>query len=423
MPDIRTIQLACGLPLILEPMPGVRSVGLTMLLPAGSACEPEDRQGLSAMWSELLMRGAGALDSRGQADAWDRIGASRSADASTMHMRVSCTVLGTRLHEALPLLADMVLRPRFDESSIGPARDLALQAIESLKDDPHERAAIIAKQTHADPPLNRSGLGTVEGLGAITRDDLVRGWADRARPGGSILAVAGDADVLGGTGGDDVARTLDALLAGWRGAAAPVQVGRSATRGTYRHEADDTAQVQILALHEAPAERDPDSRLERVVASVLSGGMSARLFTEVREKRGLCYSVSASYATDRDFGRCTAYVGTTPERAQESLDVLMAELERINTPAGAATEEEVGRALVGIRAGLVLSGESTSARASALATDHYRLGRARSLDEVAAQYDNITPRHVNDYLSRRSLGAVTIVTLGPTALRPPARVG
>ena len=421
MPDIRTIDLACGLPLILEPMPGVRSVGLTMLLPAGSACEPESRLGLSAMWSELLMRGAGGLDSRGQADAWDRIGASRSADASTMHMRLSCTTLGTRLHEALPLLADMVLRPRFDESSIEPARNLALQAIESLKDDPHERAGIIAKQTHADPPLNRSGLGTVEGLRAITREDLVEGWGARARPVGSILAIAGDADVLAGTGGDDIARTVDALLTGWRGEAEGVRIGTSSARGTYRHEPDDTAQVQILALHEAPSERDPDSRLERVVASVLSGGMSARLFTEVREKRGLCYSVGASYATDRDFGRCTAYVGTTPERAQESLDVLMAELERINTPAGAATEEEVERSLIGIRAGLVLSGESTAARAAALATDQYRLGRARSLDEVAAQYANITVRHVNDYLSRRSRGKVTIVTLGPTSLRAPVR--
>lgn len=421
MRDIRTIDLACGLPLILEPMPGVRSVGLTMLLPAGSACEPESRLGLSAMWSELLMRGAGELDSRGQADAWDRIGASRSADASTMHMRIGCTTLGTRLHEALPLLADMVLRPRFDESSIGPARDLALQSLESLKDDPHERAGIIAKQVHADPPLNRSGLGTAEGLGAITRDDLVNGWAARARPGGSILAIAGDADVLGGTGGDDIARTIDRLFSGWRGEAEAVRVGSSTTRGSYRHEADETAQVQIIALHEAPAERSPESRLERVVTSVLSGGMSARLFTEVREKRGLCYSVNAGYATDRDFGRCSAYVGTTPERAQESLDVLMAELERINTPGGAVTQEEVDRALIGIRAGLVLSGESSGARAAALATDFYRLGRARSLDEVAAQYANITPRHVNDYLTRRKLGLVTIVTLGPTALRPPTR--
>jgi predicted Zn-dependent peptidase len=419
MPAIRTITLACGMPLILEPMTGVRSVGLTWLIPAGSATEPEDRLGLSAMWSELLMRGAGELGSREQADAWDRIGASRSADASTMQLRIGCTTVGTRLHEALPLAADMVLRPRFDEASIDPSRDLALQAIESLKDDPQERAVIAAKELHAHPPMNRSGLGTVEGLEAISREDVAGGWAARARPVGAILSIAGDADVFGGSGGDAIARTMDALLAGWSGEAPAVRVGKSTTRGGYRHFDDPSSQVQIVAMHEAPAEREPDSRLERVVSSVLSGGMSARLFTEVREKRALCYSVSQSYAADRDFGRVMAYVGTTPERSQESLDVLMAELARISTPAGAVTEQEFERALTGIRAGIVLSGESTGARAAALASDYYRLGRARSLEEIATQYASITLNEVNRYLERRTLGEVTIVTLGAKELVRP----
>jgi predicted Zn-dependent peptidase len=199
-------------------------------------------------------------------------------------------------------------------------------------------------------------------------------------------------------------------------------VGKSTTRGGYRHFDDPSSQVQIVAMHEAPAEREPDSRLERVVSSVLSGGMSARLFTEVREKRALCYSVSQSYAADRDFGRVMAYVGTTPERSQESLDVLMAELARISTPAGAVTEQEFERALTGIRAGIVLSGESTGARASALASDYYRLGRARSLEEIATQYASITLNEVNRYLERRTLGEVTIVTLGAKGLTRPSGV-
>jgi predicted Zn-dependent peptidase len=177
--------------------------------------------------------------------------------------------------------------------------------------------------------------------------------------------------------------------------------------------------VQIVALHEAPAEPNTDSRLERVVSSVLSGGMSARLFTEVREKRALCYSVSQSYSSDRDFGRVLAYVGTTPERSQESLDVLMAELARINTRAGAVNNEEFERALIGIRAGIVLSGESTGARAAALVSDHYRLGRARSLEEIATQYAAITLNEVNRYLERRQLGEITIVTLGAKGLVRP----
>lgn len=410
---VRTLD--CGMPLILEHMPGVRSVGMTWLLPAGSATDPDDRQGLSAMWSELLFRGAGDLDSRAQADAMDRLGLSRSGDVSTFHLRLGFTLLGDRLLDALPVIIDMVRRPRMEQDSIDPARDLAIQAIESLKDDPQERTMLCLKERHAPPPINRSGMGTIEGLQAITRDDLVGGWARQARPVGSIMSIAGDLTARGG-GADAIAAMVNTLLKDWSGAANPVKPGVSKTRGSYFHITDESAQVQIAMMHEGPSEPSPDSRLERVIAAVLSGGMAARLFTEVREKRGLCYSVSESYASERDYGRCVGYVGTTPERAQESLDVMMAELERINTTDGRITPEEFDRAMIGIRSGLIFSGESTGARAGALAGDQHRLGRPRSLEEILHRYATITLDEVNTYASRRKLGEVTVVTLGKAEL-------
>jgi predicted Zn-dependent peptidase len=155
--------------------------------------------------------------------------------------------------------------------------------------------------------------------------------------------------------------------------------------------------------------------------------------------------VSESYAADRDYGRCLAYVGTTPERAQESLDVLMNELKRINgTPPPPAPEpspkkvmesaaavelppppppgitgDEFTTALVGIKSRIIFSGESTSGRAHALASDHHKRGKARSLDEISASYDALTLDQINEYLTRRTLGPTTIVTLGPAALKAP----
>lgn len=417
-PLITTRTLKCGMPLLVEQMPGVRSAGVTWLLPAGSATDPDDRQGLCTMWSELVFRGAGDHDSRGQADAMDRLGISRGCDPSTFHLRLGFTLLGERLGDALPVIVDLVRRPRMEEESIEPTRDLCIQAIESLKDDPHQRAMLALKERHAPSPINRSGMGTVESLSAITRDDLVSGWRRRVRPEGSILAIAGDVNAAGGA--DALASRLDALLDGWTGSAPSITLGTAPARGTYHHITDPSAQVQIVLMHDSPAERQLESKMERVVAGVLSGGMASRLFTEVREKRGLCYSVSESYAPERDYGRCVGYVGTTPERAQESLDVFMAELHRINTREGRVTREEFDRAMIGIKSALIFSGESTGARAAALAGDQHRLGRARSLDEVAAMYGAITLDHVNDYLSRRALGDVTIVTLGQTALNRPA---
>jgi predicted Zn-dependent peptidase len=359
MSEIFCRPLACGATLIVEPMAGVASAGLTWLIPAGCATDPAGREGLSTM------------------------------------------------------LAEMLLRPSLAESAVEPVRDLSLQAIESLADDPSQRAAIAARARHYPPPLNRSTLGTVDGLSAVTHDDLVRGWAARGRPGGSIIALAGAVDP------GRVEARFNQLLAPWRGVADEVRTRGEAPRG-YGHEEDASNQVQIIILHDAPREADAASMTERLVIDVLSGGMSGRLFTEVRENRGLCYSVSASYAPERDYGRVAAYVGTTPERAQQSLDVLWSELQRINSPPGVVTADEFQRAVVRMKSRLVFSGESTSARASALAADQHRLGRPRPLEELEKAIDALTLDAVNRYLRSRATGRVTIQTLGPAPLKPPA---
>ncbi len=415
MPGMTTRTLDCGLTMVIEHIEGVRSAALCWMVPGGAAMDPEQRLGRSAMWEELLMRGAGTRDSREQADAVDRLGIGRSVDVGTYYMRVGATMLGARMTEAIPLLADMVLRPAMDEDDLEPARDLALQSIASLKDDPQERAMLSARARHLPSPVNRSGLGTPEGLAALTQKNLADDWRMTARPGGSILAMAGAIDA------DAVFGAWQKFLLGWSGATALPGMGAAPARG-YEHETDQTNQVQIIVCHDAPTELADDSILEKIVINVLSGGMSGRLFTEVREKRGLCYSVSAGYRGDRDFGSVTGYVGTTPERAQESLNVLLAELARINSPSPAdrITPDEFQRAVAGMKSRLVFSGESTAARASALAADMHVYGRPRTLTEIAQKIDRVTLDQVNEYLTRRRLGTLTIQTLGPSELVVPA---
>ncbi len=412
MSRIRTFTLECGMPLLVESMPGVRSLGLTWLVPAGSARDPEARQGASAIWAEMLMRGAGELDSRAQADMFDRLGAARGAGVETFYLGLSGTLLGARLGEVLPLVADMVRRPRFDESALGPARDLCLQAIDAQKDDPQERLMVLLRARHAPPPINRSPLGTREGIERVTASEVKSLWHERARPVGSILALAGEVNA------DDAARRLDGLLRGWSGVAPAVSWGRPTTRG-YHHEREDANQTHIAVAYDAPPEPDAGAWPERLAVAALSDGMSGRLFSEVREKRGLCYSVHASYAADAKYGRVVAYSGTTPPRAQETLDVLLSELKRITTAAGRMTEDEFRRAAIGLKSRLVMSGESTSGRAAALARDWHKLGRARSLEELAGEIDALTLPRINEHLERRSLGEFTVATLGPEALTLP----
>jgi predicted Zn-dependent peptidase len=412
MSEIVTTNLSCGMPLLTERISGVRSVGLCWLLPAGAAYDPSDRLGLAAIHREMLLRGAGDLDSRAHADAMDRVGAGRSTGVSTFHLSLTSSFVGSHTAEVLPLLADMVTRPRLEPEALAPAASLAVQEIESLADDPQRRAVLAARARHYPNAIGRSGLGTQRGIESITQTDVVEGWTQRARPHGSILTLAGDVDPAA------VADQLENILGDWKGDAPRFDQGKPGARG-YDHVNDDANQVQIILIHDAPPETDPNSTLERVIISVLSGGMASRLFTEVREKRGLCYTVSASYAAEETFGRVLAYVGTTPERAQESLDVLVTELQRIGTAEGAITQGEFDRALVGLKSSLVFSGESTGARATSLARDQFRLGRGRSLAELADELDRVTLDQVNDYARTREMGEVTIQTLGPSALTPP----
>lgn len=407
MSDIHSIILECGTPLIVEKMSGVNSAAVCWLLPAGTA--HDQILGESPMWSELVLRGSAGLSSREQADAFDRLGVSRSTELGTYTLRIAATLLGSNILHTLPLLADMVLRPRMDEDAIEPCRDLCLQAIASLKDDPQDRAAYLARERHLPPPLNRTDMGTEEGLRALTRERLVSVYKERVRPGGSLITIAGAVDAA------PVRDELNRLLEGWTGATPEPKPTSEAPRGVY-HEQEETNQVQIIVMHDAPPEPHQDSILEKVVLGVLSGGMAGRLFSEVREKRGLCYSVNAGYRGDRDFGVVSAYVGTTPDKAQSALDVLMGELRRISTPEGRVTPEEFHRAIVGMKSGVVFSGESSGARAVSLASDQRKLGRPRTLEEITQKLDGVTLDQVNSYLATRRLGRMTVQTLGPRRL-------
>jgi len=410
---ITTHTLSCGLPVLIEPNTNVRSAAVMWLIPCGVGTDPHDRIGLAPIISELLMRGSHKHDSRAQADAFDLLGASRDTDAGGTFIRLSAGFIGDRIAPALELLVDMVRRPLFAADALEPTRDLALQALAGLKDEPSERAAHMILQRHLPLPINRLDLGTQEGLAAITLSDVTTQWASRAMPKGSILAIAGAVDPQA------VLAQLEALLSDWTGAAEMLTLATNPNRGTYHHETDQSNQTHIYLSHDAPAEGSADVPLERVIASVLSGGSSSRLFTEVRERRGLCYSVAASYAAEKGFGRVGCYVGTTPEKAQQSLDVMFGELKKL-AGHGAVEREEFDRALVGARTRLVFAGESMGARAGAMASDYYRLGRARTLDELAAEMLRITLDDVNAYVQRREIGSVTIVTLGSAPLVVPS---
>lgn len=404
--NITTQQLQCGAILLVERIDGVASAAVDWLLPIGSATDGPEADGHAALLSELIFRGAGGLSSREHSDAFDRLGVQRSSSVGTHHMHLRMTLLGSKLQEALPLATAMLNQPAMPEGELDPVRSLCIQELASLDDDPQHLVMLRLREKHFAPPFNRHGYGNQRVLEHAEIATLRRAWQERCLPQGSIFAFAGDVDA------DELADQLDELLEGWSGKhTEPLPLGDPARGRT--HVEQETNQVHIALAYEAPHEAHEHSMLERLATRVLSGSTSGRLFTEVRQKRSLCYSVGASYRAGRDVGHVALYAGTTPERAQETLDVCRSEIQRMRQ---GAQQDEFHRAVIGLKSQLVMSGESTTARASALGYDYFRLGRTRTLDEIAAAVDAITLEQLNDYLAHRDFGEFTMVSLGPVQL-------
>lgn len=406
MQEILSHRLPNGLVVLAEPMSGVRSLAMTLLTPAGVARQPDKQQGVANMLAELVGRGAGGLASRPFNEALDTLGVHRSASAGGRHLRLSATLVGDNLEKALPLLLSQALSPNFDPAELEPSRDLCLQEVAALEDDPQRRAMLKLREQHFPPPFGRASEGRAEDLQALSLEDVKSFWQAGVVPDGSILAFAGQLDW------PRLLEHVAALTADWSGGIGEIETLGTAARGQTHLEAD-TEQVHIGLAYEAPAETDDNAMNQRALVSVLSGGMSSRLFTEVREKRGLCYSVYASYAGTRDRGAVLGYAGTTTARAQETLDVFVGELHRATHGVEAS---ELQRALVGMKARLIMQGESTGARAGAIAADQYIFGRPRTLSELADRVDAVTLEGVNRFAAEQALNELTVVTIGPTAL-------
>ncbi len=398
-----------GLTLVGEPM-RKQAVAWNLLVPAGSATEPEGKDGLTSVLESVSYRGAGGRDSRQLSDTLDDLGIERGAGADVESTSFGGATLGLYLEEALKIYADIVRRPRLPEGEWEAARDLALQSLDSLEDNPSRKMFVQLRRNWFTSGHRRAAMGTREGLQSLTLDDLKADHAARFRPRGAILSVAGGFDF------EAVKAQVQELFGDWQGAAPALSEPQVVAEPLFEHIEQDTSQQQIGVAYRGVPSTDADFYAFRVAGEILSGGMGARLFTEVREKRGLVYSVSASSASHRGIGYTLGYAGTTPERAQETLDVLLAELLKMRE---GVRDDELERAKVRMTSAVVMGDESSRARAGGIARDFWMLGRVRSLDEVTERINAVSTDSIRAMYERFPPENFSVVTLGPKKLERP----
>ena len=407
-PTART--LPNGLTVLVEPMRRVRSAALSLLVPAGSVYDPPGRNAAAAVLCDLLTRGAGDLDNREFTAALDALGVSRSEGVGTAHLHVSAATVAENLPDALRLYRDLLRDPHLPEDEFEPARAGLAQSLRAIGDDPQHRVMLELRRRTYPVPWGLPTDGTPAGLESLTHADVLALHRTAVRPNGSILAVAGNVDP------EAIVALAEELFGDWEERPDPTltEGPRGPTRDHIDHE---STQTQIALAYEAIPYNHPDYYAAWAAVSVLSGGMSSRLFTEVREKRGLCYSVSAGLNTLKHAGRVLCYAGTTAERAQETLDVTLHELRRL----GEGVEPgELARCVSRAKSGLVMQQESTMSRAGGMARDWYHLGRVTTLEEVTTKIDALTPDDILSYVRAHPADDVTVLTLGPQPLEVPA---
>ncbi len=282
-----------------------------------------------------------------------------------------------------------------------------MQNLRSLEDDPGTKVIYELRRRHFPDPWGRPPPGTPEGVATLSADELRQFYRRSYRPNGTILGVAGAIDWPA------LRDAVGRLFGNWSPRPTPSVQERAA--GPRRdHILRETQQIQIALAYPTATVASPDYYRARAAAAILGGYSSARLFTEVREKRGLCYSVYASYESHRDRAAILCYAGTSADRAQQTLDVTLAEIDRLRRLGVAPDELETMRA--GLKSSLIMQQESSMSRSGSLASDWYYLGRVRSLDEVSAALDALTPESVDAFAAEQPMTDMTILTLGPNAL-------
>ncbi|MHC4158289.1 MAG: M16 family metallopeptidase [Planctomycetota bacterium] len=392
-----------GMVLLGEPMEAVNSVAFGFMLPAGAARLPDGCCGAGTVIADWILRGAGDKNSRQLSDALDGLGLHRASSVSSSHITIGAALEAGNLSQAINLYADIILEARLEEEQFEPAKQLAIDGVHALDDDPRQKVVLKLRERFYPKPLGRSTLGEIDELKTLMSEKTKQIIKDNFNLTETIFAVAGKYDF------DAIAKQIEDLFeTDTHQVLGPAVPGSKAGRYTHLH--NEGAQVHIGLMTETVKPDDEDYYNARVAVSVLSGGMSARLFTEVREKRGFCYAIAARYHGLKDAAGVMCYAGTTPDKAQETIDCIIGEFNRLGE---GISEEEIERAKVGLKSSLILSSESSSSRAGAIGGDYYILGRVRSLDEIKDRIEATSVDSVLGFLRNNKFGDFTVVTIGP----------
>jgi predicted Zn-dependent peptidase len=403
--SVEVTRLSSGLAVITDSMPHLESASLGVWVGAGSRDERPDEHGISHLLEHMAFKGTKRRTARQIAETIEAVGGDLNAATSVESTGYFARVLKADVSLALDVLSDILSEPTFDPEELKREQNVIVQEIGATEDAPDD-LVFDRLQEIAFPgqPVGRSILGTPETVRSFTPARLRSYLARNYRGPDMIVAAAG------AVSHQQVVAEAEARFASFAGSAGPQPEAATFSGGT-RVETRDLEQVHIaMALHGVPV-KDASLHSLQVFTSVLGGGMSSRLFQEVRENRGLCYTISAFHMPYSDTGLFGLYAGTDEADAPELMRVV---IDQIGNATETLNETEVNRAKAQMKAGLLMALESSEARVAQIARQMLAYGRPIPLEEIVAKVDAVTvesARAAGRALVER--GRPAIAALGP----------
>src|SRR5215213_3049428 len=383
MPDHRITELASGLRIATEHMSSVRSAALGFFVATGSRGETTEEAGLSHFLEHLLFRGTDRFASAEIDQLFDGMGAELNAGTDKESTTVYARMLDQHLPKAFDVMADMVWRPAFKD--IDPEREVVLEEIAMYEDDPQDTVFdVLGEAVFGGHPLGRPIIGRAPVIRDTPVDVISAFHAARYVPGSVVIAAAGSVD-------HDAIVELAQRTLGERAAAGEppaIEAAPADPRPTVRFVQKDTEQCHVTLGAVGLPRSDERRFAARVLDAIFGGLSSSRLLQSVREERGLAYSVYSFAGQFSDTGQIGLYVGTRPDKVNEAMDVVAAELGRLREQP--ATEDELARARENVKARVVLSQESTGARMNRLGGSLMFGLPLLEVDELMERFDAVT---------------------------------
>lgn len=402
---VTVTTLQNGMRVVTEVMPQLESATIGIWADVGARHEPAVVNGISHMLEHMAFKGTKRRTARGIAEEIEAVGGYLNAYTSREHTVYYARVLKDDVPLAVDILADILLNSAFDPGELERERQVILQEIGQARDTPDDQVFdFLQEASYPDQSLGRPILGTNATVGALSRDDLAHYLAAHYRADRLVVVAVGKVDHQA------LVRAVDEAFAHMAAEPRPL-FDPARYRGGERREERDLEQAHITLGFDGLTYGDPDYYAFQVYSMVLGGGMSSRLFQEVREVRGLAYSVYSFGQSYADGGNLGVYAGTGAEDVTALIPVIAGEMKALAAKAG---DDEVARGRAQLKAGLLMSLESSTSRMDQIGRQMLIFGHVLAVDDMVRAIDAVDARAIERVAARILRGMpLSVAAIGP----------